>query len=71
MSERSISFLRPFEAVWKMLTLILVVTGRVLGVLLALGLMIAGIALTVTIVGGVIGIPFAILGFLLMIRSIF
>ncbi len=73
MSGRSTSllFLWPFEAVWKILTLVLVVTGRILGIILALGLMIAGIALTMTIAGAAIGIPFAILGFLLMIRSIF
>ena len=64
-------FLRPFVAVWDLLAMVLKITGRLLGVLLAAGLMVVGIALTMTIAGAPVGIPLAILGFLLMIRSIF
>jgi hypothetical protein len=64
-------FLWPFVAAWKLLATILVITGRVLGIILALGLMAVGIALTMTVAGAPVGIPVAILGFLLMIRSIF
>lgn len=64
-------FLWPFAAAWKLLATILVITGRVLGIILALGLMAVGIALTMTVAGAPVGIPVAILGFLLMIRSIF
>jgi hypothetical protein len=73
MNQRSTNlwFLWPFAALWRLLALVLIITGRILGIILALGLMILGIALIVTVAGMPIGIPFAILGLLLMIRSIF
>lgn len=43
----------------------------VLGVLLAVGLMIVGIGLTMMATAAPVGIPIAILGSLLMIRSVF
>jgi hypothetical protein len=63
-------FLWPFVAVWNLLALILNITGRVLAGILGVGLMIIGIALTMTVAGAPVGIPFAILGLLLIIRSI-
>jgi len=57
--------------VWDLLALVLNITGRILAVVLGIVLMVVGIALTMTGAGAPIGIPFAILGFLLMIRSIF
>ncbi len=64
-------FLSPFKAVWDLLALVLNITGRILAAILGVCLMIGGIALTMTVAGAPIGIPFAILGLLLMIRSIF
>jgi len=64
-------FLWPFVALWDLLALVLNITGRVLAAILGVGLMIVGIALTMTVAGAPIGIPFAILGFLLIIRSLF
>lgn len=64
-------FLWPFVALWDLLALVLNITGRVLAAILGVGLMIVGIALTMTVAGAPVGIPFAILGFLLIIRSIF
>ena len=64
-------FLWPFVAVWNLLALVLNITGRVLAGILGVGLMILGIALTMTVAGAPVGIPFAILGLLLIIRSIF
>lgn len=60
----------PFVALWNLLTWILSLTGRILAALLGLLLMIAGSILTFTIIGAPIGIPLAIFGLLLMIRSI-
>jgi hypothetical protein len=75
MTEKDIKrvpwFLWPFVAVWELLAMVLNITGRLLGILLAVGLMALGIAVTMTIVGAPLGIPLVILGFLLMIRSIF
>jgi len=64
-------FLWPFVAVWNLLALVLNITGRVLAGILGVGLMVVGIALTMTVAGAPVGIPFAILGLLLIIRSIF
>lgn len=61
----------PFYAVWRLLTLILNVIGRVLCALLGLGIMIAGVAITMSVVGAPLGIPLAALGFLFLIRAIF
>ena len=61
----------PFAAIWNLLALVLNITGRVLAAILGVGLMIVGIALTMTVAAAPVGIPFAILGFLLIIRSIF
>jgi len=64
-------FLWPFVAIWNLLALVLNITGRVLAGILGVGLMIIGIAFTMTVAGAPVGIPFAILGLLLIIRSIF
>jgi hypothetical protein len=63
-------FMWPFMAIWNLLAFVLNITGRVLAGILWVGLMIVGIALTMTVAGAPVGIPFAILGFLLIIRSI-
>ena len=63
-------FLWPFVAVWNLLALVLNITGRVLAGILGVILMILGIALTMTVAGVPIGIPFAVVGLLLIIRSI-
>ena len=64
-------YLWPFIAVWNLLALVLNITGRLLAGILGLVLMVLGIALTMTVAGAPLGIPFAILGFLLIIRSVF
>ncbi len=61
----------PFYAIWRVLTFILELVGRLLFVLFGIGLMIAGVAITLSIVGAPLGIPLAALGFLLLVRAIF
>ena len=61
----------PFYAIWRLLTFVLELIGRLLCALLGLGLMIAGVAITLSVVGAIIGIPLAALGFLLLVRAIF
>ena len=71
-SDRDVPLLLwPFYAVWKLLTAILAVTGRVLAAVLGLVLMIVGFLLSVTVVGAPAGIPLAIVGFLLVLRALF
>ena len=61
----------PFVTIWNLLALVLNITGRVLAGILGVLLMIVGIALTMTVAGAPVGIPLAVLGLLLIIRSIF
>ena len=61
----------PFVALWDLLAFILRLTGRLVGVVIGLVLMIAGAVLCFTVIGLPIGIPLIVLGFALMIRGIF
>lgn len=61
----------PFYAIWRLLTLILEITGRIICAVLGLALMAAGVAVTLSIVAAPIGIPVAVFGFLLLIRALF
>lgn len=61
----------PFYAIWRLLTFILSVIGRLLCALLGIALMIGGVAISLSVVGAPLGIPLASLGFLLLIRALF
>ena len=61
----------PFYAIWRLLAIVLSVVGRLICSILGLGIMIAGVAITMSVVGAPIGIPLASLGFLLLLRAIF
>lgn len=61
----------PFHAVWRLLTLILEITGRIICAILGLVLMAAGVAISLSIVAAPVGIPMAVFGFLLLIRALF
>ena len=64
-------YLYPFWLIWRLVIGIITFTGRLVGAIIGLVLMICGVILTVTIVGAIVGIPLIIFGFLLMIRAIF
>ncbi len=61
----------PFYAIWRLLTLILNLIGRVISALVGIALMVGGVAITLSVVGAPVGIPLASLGFLLLIRALF
>ena len=65
------TLLWPFYAIWRLLTLVLNLIGRVISALLGIALMAGGVAIALSIVGAPIGIPLASLGFLLLIRALF
>ncbi len=65
------TLLWPFYAIWRLLTFILNLIGRVISALLGIALMAGGVAIALSIVGAPIGIPLASLGFLLLIRALF
>ncbi len=71
-TERQVPWiLWPFYTIWKLLTLILNITGRIICALLGIVMMIAGVAISLSIVGAILGIPLAAFGFLLAIRALF
>ncbi len=61
----------PFYAIWRLLTFILNIIGRLLCALIGIALMVAGVAIALSIVGAPFGIPLSALGFLLLIRALF
>ena len=61
----------PFYAVWWLLTFVFELVGRLLCVVLGIGMMAAGVTTTLSVVGAPLGIPLAALGFLLLIRALF
>jgi hypothetical protein len=61
----------PFYAIWRLLTFILNIIGRLLCALLGIALMVAGVAIAISVVGAPLGIPLSALGFLLLIRALF
>lgn len=61
----------PFWAIWKLVELILNLTGRLVAAVLGLVLMIVGLVLTITVLAAPIGIPLIVFGFLLIIRGFF
>jgi len=61
----------PFYAIWRLLTFILEVVGRLLSALIGIGIMVAGVTITLSVVGAPIGIPLASLGFLMLVRALF
>jgi len=64
-------FLWPFYALWRLLTSIVNATGSLVLAVLGFVLMVVGLLITLTVVGAPIGIPLAILGFLLLLRAVF
>jgi hypothetical protein len=61
----------PFVALWDLLAFILTLTGRLVAGIIGLVFMIVGIILSLTIIASPIGIPMIIIGFLMVVRSIF
>jgi len=61
----------PFYAVWRLLTLILNITGRLICIFLGIVFMMGGVAISMSVVGAPLGIPLTALGFLLVIRALF
>ena len=64
-------FLWPFVALWKLLAVIVEMTGRFVAMVLGLVFIVVGIIVSLTLIGAIIGIPLAIIGLLLLLRGIF
>ena len=64
-------YLWPFAAIWKLIAVIVEMTGRFLAMIIGIILMIVGGIISLTIIGAIIGIPLAIIGLLLFLKGIF
>jgi len=64
-------YLWPFAALWKLLAVIVEMTGRFVAMVLGIVFIIVGIIVSLTIVGAIIGIPLAVVGLLLLLRGMF
>ena len=64
-------YLWPFWLIWRLVIGIVELTGRLVGAILGLVLMIVGVVASLTIIGAIVGVPLIIFGFMLMIRSLF
>jgi hypothetical protein len=64
-------YLWPFAALWRLIAVIVEMTGRLVAMILGIVFIIVGVIVSLTIVGAIIGIPLAIVGFLLFVRGIF
>jgi len=61
----------PFKALWALVSLILGAVGRILCAVLGLAVMAAGVALSLTVVGAIVGAPLVVFGGLLVVRALF
>ena len=61
----------PFVALWRLVALVLVLTGRLIGITLGVVLVLAGGLISITGIGLVIGVPLMGIGFLLIARGLF
>lgn len=63
--------LYPFWLLWRLVIWIFEATGRLIGAILGLILLIVGVILTLTVVGAIVGIPLIIFSIMLIVRSLF
>jgi hypothetical protein len=64
-------YLLPFWAIWRLVAMIVGMTGRLLAVILGFLLMLLGVLVSLTVVGLIIGVPMILLGVLLVVRGLF
>lgn len=64
-------YLWPFIALWKLLALIVELTGRFVALVLGSVFIILGVMISLTIIGAIIGVPLSVIGLLLLLRGIF
>jgi len=61
----------PFAAIWKLLAVIVEMTGRFVAMVLGFVLILVGVIVSLTIIGAIVGVPLAIISLLLLLRGIF
>jgi len=69
--KRTPWYLWPFVALWRLVSGILVATGRLVAVILGLVFVLVGAVLSATVVGAIVGVPLILFGGLLVVRGLF
>lgn len=64
-------YLWPFAAIWKLLAVIVELTGRLVAMILGIVLMLIGGIISLTVIGAIVGVPLAIVGLLLFLKGMF
>ena len=64
-------FLWPFASLWKLVAVIVEMTGRLVAMILGFVFLVVGVLVSLTVVGAIVGIPLAIVGLLLFFRGMF
>lgn len=70
-SKKTPWYFWPFVALWRLVTGILVLTGRLVAVILGLVFVLIGALLSATVVGAIVGVPLILFGGLLVLRGLF
>ena len=61
----------PFFAIWRLVAFVLALTGRFAALVLGVFFLLLGALVSLTGIGAIVGIPLALLGFLLLVRGLF
>jgi hypothetical protein len=61
----------PFWAIWRLIALIIGLTGRLVAVILGLVLMVVAVVISIPVITIPIGIPIFLVGLLLVFRGLF
>ena len=64
-------YLWPFAAIWKLLAVIVEMTGRFVAMVLGIVLFVVGVIVSLTLIGAIVGVPLAFIGLLLFFRGLF
>lgn len=64
-------YLWPFAAIWKLLAIIVEMTGRFVAMVLGIVLTLVGVLISLTVIGAIVGVPLAVIGLLLFFRGMF
>lgn len=69
--QRTPVVLWPIVLVWKLITGLVELTGILIALLVGFAFMMIGVALCLTVIGSVIGVPLLFLGILITLRAIY
>ncbi|MCD4774573.1 MAG: hypothetical protein K8S15_00815 [Candidatus Aegiribacteria sp.] len=63
--------MQPFTLIWKLVTGILVLTGRLVAGIIGTVFVVLGVVLCITVIGAIAGVPLILIGILLILRCLF